>query len=301
MKFNFDEDLKHDVHRIFNIYGIRSSPNKASREAILDFLTIREKLISAAKREVHISPLLKAKLDTHPKKKEILYIQKALVEGVNVNFFQSKRLFQPKFHDHLVYEWSIHHFHLSLIKDTKTRFVKQVDDLLFVYIDDHRAILLDTEKHKKGIFADVKWLEILHDYFPDVLAQQRDSNIQLVEPTVNNVERQALWDNGITLSPTMVRGVAYWSKGIGRTTSRHSSKVVLNTNEVLRWLHHINERFGTDGAVICDHFGLPYNSSIFRLRFGPTNLEVYEENSRRVILQYRDTLNIKKEKDEAKI
>lgn len=292
MEFNFDEDLKQDIHRILSIYGIKNTLKKELHESMLDFLVIREKLVSTVRRQVHISPVLEAKLAAHPKKKEILYIAGALDAGTNVNFFQSKRLLQPKFHDHLVYAWGIYHFHLSLKKDSKTGFLEKTNELLFVYVDDHRAILLDTDKHSPGIFADVKWLEILIDHYPDVLAKQKDSTMTVVHPIVSSLERQALWDKGYTLDPTMVRGACYWSKGVGRATSRHSNMMVKNSHAVQRWVYDITQQLNSDGAVICNDLGLPFDSSILKLRFGTTNLEVYEVNSKKVVLQYRNLFQL---------
>jgi hypothetical protein len=75
--------------------------------------------------------------------------------------------------------------------------------------------------------------------------------------------------------------------------------VVADSHAILRWLHHINEVFASDGAAICEKLELPFNSSVFKLWFGPTNLEMHEVNSKRVVLQYRDTIQIKNGNNEA--
>lgn len=96
-------------------------------------------------------------------------------------------------------EWKIHHFHLSLKKVGKSKLESEGNELLFTYIDDDQILFLGLAKHTAGIFADTNWIEILQDYFPEVLKPLELKNIKDVYPKVNAEERQMLWNKGYTL------------------------------------------------------------------------------------------------------
>jgi hypothetical protein len=225
MNFDFELDLKNVLHTEFDIYQIRLPIRKSIRECLLDYLTVRKKLVYPKRRTVFLNPQLASELALHPQKKEIKIIENSLKVGRDVNFFQNKRLFQTNFHDHLCYEWNIFHFHLSLEKERKSQFYKQVKQLLYVYINDEQAILLGTDNHTKGSFGDTKWLEILHDHFPEILAPFKNDSIKEIYPSVNSIDRQTLWDKGYTLAMTNIRGNIYHNPGVGRVTTGHSLMV----------------------------------------------------------------------------
>ncbi len=96
-KFNFYEDLKQELHLVYNPFGLKIPIQNDLRSMLIDFLTIQRKLIIPKKREVLYNPVFKNNLLTHPKKKEIQYLEELFSNGKNVNFFQSKKLFQTKF------------------------------------------------------------------------------------------------------------------------------------------------------------------------------------------------------------
>jgi len=100
---NFENDLKQGMHLMFSNLGVKIPIKKNLDDMLIDYLTINKKLVHYKKRQVFVSPELEIKLQTHPKRNEVEQIKKRLSTGGNVNFFQSKKLFQTKFHDHLLY------------------------------------------------------------------------------------------------------------------------------------------------------------------------------------------------------
>jgi hypothetical protein len=134
-EFDFESDLRQELKDLSSSMGFKVVDNKSLDKMLMDYLTVRAKLIEPKQRKVLINPVFKLEIPTHPKKKEIEFIIQSAILGNNLNIFQSKRLLQTNFHDHLQSEWNIFHFHLSLKKEKKTKFVKQVNSLLFAYID----------------------------------------------------------------------------------------------------------------------------------------------------------------------
>jgi hypothetical protein len=290
-RINFESDLKNEMHNAFSDLGFRIPIRTKIDEMLLDYLTIHKKLVHQIPRRVFISPDLKEKLNKYEKRKVVEIIKGKLEIGYDVNFFQSKKLFQTKFHDHLLYEWNVFHFHLSTEKEKKSNFMKQTDQLLFAYIDEKCAILLDVDIHKEGIFGDEKWLEILDKYFPDVLEPYLTNNIIDISPNVTSIGRQTLWNYGFSLGLTKVNGKIIRSPGIGRMTSGHSVLVAKTCNEILRWLHTVTNHFEKYYINICTFYGLNENKVDFKLVFGNTTLELIEAKTKKRILTYPHIFN----------
>lgn len=288
LPFDFEADLKQQMHELFAEYGYRIPYRNELREMITEYLTIHKKFIHICPRTVMVNPELLEKLPNHPKQKEIQAIERELSLGGNLNHFQSKRLFQTRFHDHLLYEWNIAHFHLSLERE-KHGFVKQTDQLLFVYIDDHNAVLLDTATHEPGIFASTRWQEILDIHFPYILDPFVDSTITKVYPEVDAIGRQSLWDKGYTIGMTEINGKVIHSPGIGRASTGHSITVMKNVNELLRWLHHVSTIFHEHFDQLVSQFGLDKATANLKLVFTET-IDIMEVHAGRKLVSFPNSL-----------
>jgi hypothetical protein len=272
---DFETDLKYEIKRISDDIGIKVKLTDGLDKVLRDYLTVRLKLIDLKKRKVRFCPDFYKELGKHPQKKEVEHIAKLAESGGNLNVFQSRRLLQTGFHDHLMSEWNIYHFHLSLKPDKKSKFVKQVDQLLFAFIDGETIVFLGTDTHREGIFADVKWIEVLHDHFPELIEKYRDYSKDEVSPIVNASERQTLWNKGYTLGMTKVRDAVYLNPGIGRSASGHSSDVITTEISILRWIYKINEQIDECSFEICQYLDIDMDKARFKVKFDDT-LALYE-------------------------
>jgi hypothetical protein len=286
----FENDIKKEIHRISKDLGIKVRLDDKLNKVLRDYLTVRFKLIDIKKRDVFFNPSFLNNLENHPQKNIINYISDLAKNGGNLNVFQSKRLLQTKFHDHLSSEWNIHHFHLSKKLDKKTNFVKQVNSLLFAYIDDEKIIFLGTEKHKEGIFADTRWIEVLHDYFPKVIEKYKDKSILEISPELKPKDRQMLWDKGYTLGFTKIRDTVYFNPGCGRMTSGHSSTVADSEISILRWMYDLTKQIDENEGELRKL--LHIEKANFRIQIRRT-FELIEQNTGKKILEYPQRLIIK--------
>lgn len=292
MEFDFENDLIEEVYSEFKHYGIKLPINDDLRTILLNSFTIKKKLIYPKKRCVKYMSKFKGSREYIEKSNEIKYIEKRLQEGRDVNFFQSKRSFESNFHDHLVYEWNIYHFHLSLEVDKKNnKFVKQVKQLLFAYIDDTQVIFLGIDNHSKGAFGNIKWLEILHDYFPVIIEPFYDSTILDITPKLTSLERQTLWDKGYTIGMTKVRGKVYHNPGVGRSTTGHSIVVLMQVDKVIRWVHEVSEQLKDHYSNICEFLKVDSNKAQFKLRLGLNSYKIVEEKTNQTVLTFPDIIN----------
>jgi hypothetical protein len=284
-KIDFEADLKNEILIISKKMGFKIVENQDLNKMLLDYLTVRTKIIEQKHRNVFVNPDFLIELKNHPKKKEIETIIKYAADGKGLNVFQSRRVFQTNFHDHLQQEWNIYHFHLSLMRDHKSIFVKQVNSLLFAYIDKFNIVFLGSETHKNGIFGDVKWIEVLHDHFPQLINVYRDNTITDLYPNLNSIDRQTVWNKGLTVGMTKIKGVVYHNPGIGQMTSGHSFKISKTANEILRWIYKLDEQIGNITPVNCEQIGILYEHAEFKIIMDKT-LELIEKSTGLHLLEF---------------
>jgi hypothetical protein len=285
MKMDLKKDLMEEIEKIFEEYGIRYNKkrNKSLNDHLVDYLTLNRKLIAPVAREVKVSKLLELKLSTHPKRKEVEKLQLMLARGENVNMFQSKRLLELGFHDHMLYEWYIHHLHLPELNHAQGG-KKKTNALLFVYIDDKRALLLDVDEHRDHVFAETKWLEIIYDNWYEVMEDWLGGDYDSVDH-YTAAERQSLWDHGVTMGFIKVREEMFYSPGIGRVTTGHSLQVVTQADQVHIWLDAVEEEILKQQKQIEAQFKrLPLYSGgevCIRAKITHLGIVVYEEETGR--------------------
>lgn len=294
-KNNFENQLKEDIKRLLKQMDLKIPNSEKVSDVLRNYLTIRLKLINPKTRKVAVNPNFIKDLILHPKRKEIELIFNVAKNGGNLNYFQSKRVIQSRFHDHLLNEWNIYHFHLSSEKDRKSKFVKQVDSLLFAYITDDDFVILGADKHKNGIFGDSKWIEILHDYFPELITEYIVKDATDVNPKVNATERQTLWDKGYSLPMTKIKNTIYLSPGCGRMTSGHGMNVALTTNDILRWIYKLTDQINDSYKEICEFLKINPENAEFKVQFGEKELELIEVYSKTKLLEFPERLIEKNE------
>lgn len=291
MNFDFENDFRVGIYKDFDLLGVKYQNSTDFDRLLIDYFTILKKIIFPIKRKVIVSPTLLLKLEDHPKKKEIFHVKILFEKGYNVNCFQNKRLFQTNFHDHLVYEWNIYHLHLSIDRYKNTSFVKQVKQLLFVFITDYEAIFLDTDNHVEGTFADPKWIEILHDYFPEFIVKNKMDHINDIKPILTPKERQVLWDKGYSTSFMKIRNTIYCSFGIARSTTGHANEVVNQSNEIQRWLFYVKDQFHKLYFRICKTIDVDADKAKFKLTINSGVFEIIELVSQRKILKFNEYID----------
>lgn len=290
-EIDFEADIINEIQKNIKNTDAKISINKRWDEQLLDYLTLLKKLIHPKKRRVLYSPELSRRLTNHPKKNEILHLEQLIKSGENINCFQSKRLFQANFHDHLAYDWNIYHLHLSTQIDLKTGFVKQVPQLLFLYISNDQALFLETDNHSPGAFADVKWLEILDDSFPEILEPYRDTHIGDLNPKLNAVDRQMLWDKGYSIPFTEIRGKVYYNPGLGRSTSGHNTLVIQKVGNIQSWLWQVQNQFRKNFDKICIFLKVDPQSVHFRLKIERNGLVITESQYGEIVLAFNNIVD----------
>ncbi|MFD2823634.1 hypothetical protein ACFS5M_08135 [Lacinutrix iliipiscaria] len=289
-RINLRESLRQELIRISAEMNFKISFNNDLDNTLVDYLTVRFKLIDVKPRIVRFQKDLLADvfIGKHPKSKEIFRIANIARAGGNLNCFQSKKVLQTNFHDHLINEWRVHHLHLSFKEDKKSGFVKQGNTILFVYVMDTEIFFLGTDTHRKGVFGDEKWLRILHNEFPNVIEEfKAKGDIISVFPKVNAKERQDIWNKGFTMGMTEIEDTIYHGPGLGRMTSGHSTQAVMTKNNILRWIKVLEKQLNESSEIICKLFKIPIEYARFELRFDE-KLVLVETTKEIILLEFNN-------------
>lgn len=83
----FENQFKQEIHSEAAKIGFKISPSKSFNNTLLDFLTVRMKIIDCKPRVAIMSPPLLNAFFTHPKRKQIETIFNLARKGGNLNKF----------------------------------------------------------------------------------------------------------------------------------------------------------------------------------------------------------------------
>ena len=175
---DFKADLVNIIKQQFDEHSIRyRSDGDASYFASRYYEMLTRRIVPAPRR-VHFSDKLhdtlgKLAQETSVEQREkaleawrtVFYIRRLLVEGQNVTRFLSKFVDKLTFSDGLLWDFGMHHFHLS--------FVKRSDYLLFAIITQEDAFFVDARPHPKRRDL-IEWvrqdlLRIVHSNWPELI------------------------------------------------------------------------------------------------------------------------------------
>lgn len=291
--FDFQNDLREAILELARKMGIKITHNMSLQDVLLDYLTVFHKIIPVKQRTVFICPQLFCEILTHPKSKEIETIIDIAQRGGNLNSFQNKRLLQSKFHDHMITEWNIYHFHLSLELDKKSGFVKQVNALLFAYIDEDNIVFLGTETHKDDVFGNIKWLTLLHDNFPQLIRRYK-LNVENVYPHLSAKDRQRLWNYGHTTFMTKVGDSVYYSPNIGRTMDGRNLMVMRKVISILDWIDSVQKQLSENYELVCMKFNIQVAEARFKVLIYNGKIGLFELSSSQQILPCGNLFDLSK-------
>ena len=292
-KFDFKADLKAAILDEAAHLELKISFSKSLHDILIDYLTVYHKFIPNKTRNVFVCPQLVFDLLTHPKAQEIKTIIEIAKRGGNLNPFQSKRLLQANFHDHMITEWNIYHFHLSLERDKKSKFVKQVNSLLFAYIDNDNIVFLGVETHKEGVFADTKWWTLLHDNFPRLIEKYK-SDAKDIYPPLSAIDRQRAWNAGLTTFMVKIHDVVYYSPNIGRTTSGHNMVVTRQAMSILDWIDSISMQLDKYYDAVCNTLKVESTVAQYKVIIYGEDLILAEMSSLQQVLKFNEVFDLSK-------
>jgi hypothetical protein len=158
----------------------------------------KARCIEPLQRNVFCSPSVTAKRCHFP---AISEIEDLLRHGGDLKPYLSKKIqLEPDESnpDWLFLDWRIHHFHLGNLSENMDS-VSRTRQVLFVYIYEHEAVLLDVRDHGKSnplIWVDTDLLRLLRDVRPDLLSRLEAKGVTGVNRSWSQEERASLRPKG---------------------------------------------------------------------------------------------------------
>ena len=182
---NFESDLQVIIQNKFKGYGIEcNTEGMGMHELVSRFFEMQSRHISQAPRTVHLSNEIRGFLEKlrHMSVSEeerevggtIFELCRLLSRGGDVTRFLSKHVKNSpenqRIHDKLLWDYGMHHFHLSQDTDA-TGFVRRSDYLLFAIVTRDHAYFVDVRLHSapKGLqWVHQDLLQIVYSNWPEL-------------------------------------------------------------------------------------------------------------------------------------
>jgi hypothetical protein len=191
---------------------------------LLHCFTVYSRRIPVIKWNVHTSSELEGR-------SEINEIINKLENGVDVNRLLSnkvRKLNQVKNADLLKSEWGIYHLHFR---------EERSEELLFIYLSEGNAYLLDILKHEKADGSVVTWtntdlIQTIHDNWPHVI-KPFIYKTNSTAPILSTEQRRALRKNAGNTNVVLHDGTEYMPIGFGFSSSKHPTSAVIQSAHLL--------------------------------------------------------------------
>jgi hypothetical protein len=157
---------------------------------------------------------------------------------------RNKRL-QP---DWLFSDWGIHHFHLGPDLEAKGKKVLRSARVLFAYLTNDDAYLLEVLAHKledEGVvWADKRLLETLCREWPSVMDRYelRGALAPAAVHSTSSSEMHELRRAGANTA-VIINGKAYMGPGMGLASDRSSTRAVRLSGEICKELNQMEKLF----------------------------------------------------------
>ncbi|MCG9966382.1 hypothetical protein [Shewanella cutis] len=267
MEVNFFKDLELEITRILSGFGysvpsfeeLRAQDERADdanksyeryniTNLMHHFLTVVKRRVPIKKWNVHVSLKLKNRV-------EIQNIASKLSAGEDVNRFLSKQVKRKKQKtcpDGTLYEWGIYHIHFELGGNG--------DDMLFVYLDENNAYLIDILPHEK---ENITWtksdlVQILHDNWPQAISKHifhnplKDSATPQSQRIISDEERKHLRKKNGGANTIVNDGVVYKKMGGGVTPSGIPFIALRDTDAIISDIQKLQDDARANKQAIYD-------------------------------------------------
>ena len=183
LNMNFKADLVDVVQDFFSKNGISYEKAGDASDFAARYFEMLVRRIDPKPRSVYFSNQIGNSLDRHiheatkEQREKALQARQAVFDikhifesGGDIALYLSKTINNSKRKDPMLWEWGIHHFHLSTERD-KSGFIKRSDYLLFAMIYDDAALFIDVRKHRHP--EGLEWvrqdlLETVHSNWPQI-------------------------------------------------------------------------------------------------------------------------------------
>lgn len=233
LRCNFFDDVRTDLLDALSSLGIALPADTPVHHAMVEYCHLEHRLIHPHARKVVWSKKLRARLlvVADDQRAHIETIAMQLEKGIDVTPRMTRNILKPGYNDGLLTDWKIHHLHLSN-RVGSDGFVERGGPLLFVFITENVAYLLDLLNHKA--FEEQDLIEIIHEEWPEAIASSLAQGAipGSLSPVLGPEGKKTMRRKMITMTQ-MKDGTIYCPPGGGVMLSGHSFEAVGIANHFL--------------------------------------------------------------------
>lgn len=293
---NIDMDLCNDMEEIARNILIANQYNKAEVENLQNPLKtlIEHKMfsISVRKRQVVYSKELRCPKGYEQALKELT---RKIELGEDINPFLSTTREKTDAKDFLLYDWNIHHLHLTRRYHPNGR-PKRSDYLLFVRYTDSTMYFIQIYPHQSNPFVKGELQKIVAHNWPKLLLPFSLDNGHLTEEVTDEV--RAVLRKKHIISPIELDGKIYFPSGGGYASDGSSFRAVRESDAFWNQMKLMEQWILKNQLFIRQEMirSIPKGHLIERLHFklrefSHTKITIFEVNNQ-VLLEYNLSENI---------
>ena len=243
---SFETDLATTVRKQLDQAGIEYGIRMDLGDLVARYYEMQVERVEMRPREVLFSKELHeslGKLANEPLAKQrkksldawnaVFLLRDLLKKGENVVSFLSRNINQLACKDDILWDFGMHHFHLSIHVD-ETGFVKRSDYLLFAVITQEYAYFVDVRLHHDAEalgWVRQELLKIVNSNWPELIEARTLHGILGSE--ITDLQRKELRRKNINV-PTVFEGNAYISIGGSTTADGSSTSCRMHADRLLR-------------------------------------------------------------------
>ena len=233
---NFKTDLIDIVKCYFSAEGICYENKGDANEFAARYFEMRCRRIVTQPRVVHFSDEIQSSLgelahepDEDIKEKAldawraVFRIRNRFENGCSVVSYMSKNVKDSRTTDGLIWDYGMHHFHLSKEQPNKSGFVERSDYLLFAIVTEEHTYFVDIRKHQDPenlLWVRQDLLKIVHSNWPDLTGSSVLQGVQ--GDMITDIEKKELRRKNINHFPEL-EGHAIMPLGGGMNLAGNSS------------------------------------------------------------------------------
>lgn len=264
--------------------GFVIDTSKDEQTIMLQGIYLQKRAISMFPRQVHrandlwIAPEFATAIDE---------IERKVSLGEALKPHLSKELLKLNFHDRLLNDWGLHHFHLDTIIDPNTDlgrngFTNRTGSLLFAYVTHSDFYMVAIKDH--SAWTDKDLLETILSNW-SYLLEGVEMPLVGLSPNSQFTEKelQELRKSNVVTCVQLSNGKVYAPLGGGIASSGDSVDAVSELHHILRAINRIERDLSSDPSPIYDFLKLQLNQDLDLKLVGieEKQAHIQEQNSRK--------------------
>ena len=279
---DFKSDIAAAIKKHFAENDVTYDASAGANRLVRLYFEMRERLIEPHRRAVLISEETHDSLGAlsretrtgrrdaaHDAWRATFRIENTLRNGGNVVPHLSRKARNADYSDGLLWDYAMHHFHLSTKVGSNGR-VERSGYLLFAIVSEDAAYLVDIVKHNdpQGDTKNLKWvrhrlLEIVAANFPELLDPVIFRNVTPFERITDEQKKELRRKNALVIVD--VGGKTIGPLGGGMTSDGHSAFYLMKAIWFMRLIEDIEELVSREPEAVlssCERAGIDTTNGI---------------------------------------